>query len=71
MAKHVGKVIKSAGLNVWPHEQYMADKLADAGHIVEFLQPSNAKYQSTPDVMIDGERWEMKSPRASNIKAIE
>jgi len=25
MSNKVGKVIKIAGLNVWPHEQYMAD----------------------------------------------
>lgn len=71
MTKRVGKVIKIAGLNVWPHEQYMADQLANAGYTVEFIKPSNTKYQSTPDVYIDGEKWEMKSPRASSLKAVE
>lgn len=28
------------------------------------------KYESTPDVLIDGEKWEMKSPRASSLKAV-
>lgn len=71
MAKHIGKVIKIAGLNVWPHEQHMADQLANAGYTVEFIKPSNAKYQVTPDVLINGEKWEMKSPRASSLKAVE
>ncbi len=71
MAKRIGKVIKVAGLNVWPHEQVMADQLAKAGYVVEFIPTSNAKYQSTPDVLLDGEKWEMKSPRASSLKAIE
>lgn len=71
MAKRIGKVIKVAGLNVWPHEQHMADRLANAGYTVEFIKPSNTKYESTPDVLIDGEKWEMKSPRASSLKAVE
>ena len=70
MSKQIGKVIKLAGLNVWPHEQYMADHLANAGHVVEFIRPSDTKYQSTPDVLIDGVRREMKSPRASSLKAV-
>ncbi|MBP9667642.1 hypothetical protein KBD87_02445 [Candidatus Saccharibacteria bacterium] len=70
MSKQIGKVIKIAGLNVWPHEQCMADHLANAGHVVEFIRPSATKYQSTPDILIDGEWWEMKSPRASSLKAI-
>ena len=71
MAARVGKVIKIAGLNVWPHEQVMADCLARAGYTVEFIQPDGTKYQPTPDILIDGEKWEMKSPRASNLKAVE
>lgn len=70
MSNKIGKVIKVAGLNVWPHEQYMADQLANAGYTVEFIKPSDTKYESTPDVLIDGEEWEMKSPRASSLKAV-
>ena len=70
MAKKIGKVIKLAGVNVWPHEQYMADHLANVGHVVEFIRPKNIKHLSTPDVFIDGVRWEMKSPRASSLKAV-
>jgi len=39
--KQRGKVIKAGGLNVWPHEQLMADILADAGYVVEFLPTTN------------------------------
>ena len=69
--KKVGKVIKTSGLNVWPHEQIMADILAEAGHTVEFVKPVDKKGNHTPDILLDGKKWEMKSPRASNIKAVE
>ncbi|MCL2094741.1 hypothetical protein FWH13_01350 [Candidatus Saccharibacteria bacterium] len=69
--KMVGKVIKTGGLNVWPHEQLMADILAAAGHVVEFLPPATTDGTQTPDVLIDGLKWEMKSPRASNLKTVE
>ncbi len=71
MKKPVGKVIKLGGLNVWPHEQEMADILAEAGHTVEFIEPTNKKGEHTPDALIDGDKWEFKSPRASSIKAVE
>ena len=67
----IGRVIKEGGLNVWSHEVMMADVLADAGYVVEFLRPTNRRGDQTPDILLDGERCEMKSPRASNLKAIE
>ena len=69
--KTVGKVIKIGGLNVWPHEQVMADILAKAGYVVEFIKPNKRKYENTPDVLINGIRWEMKSPKSAKLEAIE
>jgi hypothetical protein len=69
--KRVGKVIKIGGLNVWPHEQLMADILAAAGHVVEFLPATDKKGSYTPDVLLDGVRWEFKSPKSAKIDAIE
>jgi hypothetical protein len=69
--KPIGKVIKTAGLNIWPHEQTMADTLALNGHVVEFIPPKNRKGEYTTDSLIDGVKWEMKSPRASSLKTVE
>ncbi|MCL2451984.1 hypothetical protein FWD20_03945 [Candidatus Saccharibacteria bacterium] len=69
--KKVGKVIKFGGLNVWPHESIMADILADAGHIVEFIPPKNKRGEYTPDVFIDGVPWEIKSPRSNKLSAVQ
>jgi len=69
--RKTGKVIKQGGINVWPHEQIMADILAENGYIVEFIEPSIRKNERTPDVKIDGVGWELKSPRASSLKAVE
>ncbi len=71
MKKPVGKVIKLGGLNVWPHEQVMADILATVGHTVEFLRPANREGDYTPDALIDGEKWEFKAPKGAKIDAIE
>ena len=68
--RKMGKVIKFSGLNVWPHEMWEADILAAHGHIVEFIPISNNEYETTPDVLIDGEKWEIKSPQGS-LKSVE
>ena len=67
----VGKVIKTGGLNVWPHEQLMADILAAAGHVVEFLPAADKEKDYTPDLLLDGERWEFKSPASAKMNAVE
>jgi len=67
----VGKVVKYSGLNVWPHEQVIADILAADGHIVEFIKPADRKGENTPDVLMDGIRWEFKSPKSSKLDAVE
>ena len=69
--KRPGKIIKLGGLNVWPHEQAMADILASAGHTVEFIPVNNRKNEHTADCLIDSEKWEMKAPRAGNLKTVE
>jgi hypothetical protein len=69
--KKVGKVIKYSGLNVWPHELVMADILAEAGHTVEFIRPKGKKGDYTPDALIDGVEWELKSPRSNKLNAVQ
>jgi len=47
------------------YELKAAQRLADAGHRVELLVPSRVKGQRTPDFLVDGVRWELKSPKGS------
>ncbi len=66
-----GKIIIPDGVAVWPHELETAKVLIRYGHIVEFIKPINQKGRKTADCRIDCIVWEMKAPRASNIKAVE
>lgn len=71
MAKSKGKIIIEPGLNIWPHELKTAEALANAGYTVKFIRKSEADYEKTPDVLIDGEPWEMKAPNGSLMKRVE
>lgn len=71
MNRKCGKIIKLGGLNIWPHEQVIANIFAEVGHTVEFIKPSGRRGEKTPDALVDGVKWEMKSPRASSLKAVE
>lgn len=64
MVKLKGKVIIEPGLNVWPHELQTATALATVGYTVEFVRKSEVDHVATPDVLIDGVRWEFKSPKS-------
>ncbi|TAH33838.1 hypothetical protein EYC58_00135 [Candidatus Saccharibacteria bacterium] len=66
-----GKIIIPHGVNVWHHELLTADALAGAGYTVEFLATDAIQHAKSPDVLIDGERWEMKSPKTDKLSAIE
>ncbi len=69
--KHTGKIIIPNGVNVWPHELESAKVLIRYGHTVEFLKAIDQKGKQTADCLVDGSTWEMKAPKASNIKAVE
>jgi hypothetical protein len=71
MTKKIGKYIVPNGANVWPHEELTAKALIKYGHVVEFIVASGRKGENTPDVLIDGEKWEMKAPRGSTLKSVE
>ena len=63
-----GRVIIPAGRRPWPHELRVADILAMAGHVVEFIPESNTK---TADLYLDGIGFEIKSPRSANANSLE
>lgn len=71
MEKASGKIIIEAGLNVWPHELRTAEALAKSGRTVQFVRRSEVDHEKTADILINGVPWELKSPTASNMKAIE
>lgn len=71
MAKSKGKIIIEPDLNIWPHELKTAEALANAGYTVKFIRKSEADHEKTPDVLIDGEPWEMKAPNGSLMKRVE
>lgn len=67
----IGKIIIPVGVDVWPHELESAKVLIRYGHVVEFMKAINQRSKQTADCMLDGIIWEMKAPKASNLKAVE
>jgi hypothetical protein len=69
--KKLGRIIIPHGANIWHHELLTADALAGAGYIIEFLATKNMKHAKSPDALMNGEIWEIKSPVASKLSAVE
>ena len=53
------------------HEFDTAKYLADQGKDIVFLKPSQLKGEHTPDILMDGFKWEIKSPQGSSKRTIE
>lgn len=70
MNERHGKVIIDGSCEVWSHELLTAEACR-AGHIVEFIPKSNVAYNKTPDVRINGIRYEMKSPTSSHLSVVD
>jgi hypothetical protein len=64
-------IIPSDARNIWPHELRTAQALADVGYSVTFLPESTIDGVKTPDVEIDGKKFEMKSPRTDKTTQVE
>ena len=71
MSKQTGNISIPGDVDIWPHEYQTAVALARAGYNVTFIKKSDVQHEQTPDILIDGERWEMKAPKASNARAID
>lgn len=71
MAKKAGNITIPGDVGVRKHEMETARALANAGYDVVFLKKSNVEHQQTPDVLLNGERWEFKAPQASNARAVQ
>lgn len=71
MPRSKGQIVIQSGANVWPHEFKTAEALSAAGYTVEFIRRSEEQRTTSADVIMDGVVWEMKAPKASNMKAVE
>ncbi|WP_165062799.1 hypothetical protein [Adlercreutzia sp. ZJ154] len=71
MNDKTGEIIIKSGIDVWEHERRTAQALANAGFVVSFIKRSDDEYVRTPDVVIDGVLWEMKSPISSRLPKIQ
>ena len=64
----IGKVIIPSNTHPWPHERRVAELLSRYGYIIEFL-PVNTI--GSADILLDGIRFEIKSPRSRKTNTIE
>lgn len=71
MKKPIGSIKIPGDVDVWPHEYRTAVALSRAGFNVTFIKKSDEDREKTPDLLIDGQLWEMKAPKASNARAID
>lgn len=71
MKKPIGSIKIPGDVDVWPHEHRTAVALSRAGFNVTFIKKSDEDREKTPDLLIDGQLWEMKAPKASNARAID
>lgn len=70
-AKVPGMLRTPEGVLVQPHELDTAKRLTSAGHDVEFRMVTNANGVKNPDILLDGEIWEMKSPTGAGKNTID
>ncbi len=54
--------MRDHGIVLEKHEQATIKILADNGYDVTLIRPSTTQGQKTPDIVVDGLLWEMKSP---------
>lgn len=53
------------------HEFETAKFFADMRKDIVFLKPSTIKGEHTPDILMDGFEWEIKSPQGNSKRTIE
>ncbi len=53
---------------VWKHEIATAHTLAKAGYTVEFLPAKNNNDAKSPDILMDGVKWEIKHPEPTKSR---
>lgn len=71
MGNNQGKIIIASGVNLWEQEYETAQALAKADLTVEFFRRSEENRRTSADVIINGLVWEMKAPKADNVRAVD
>lgn len=72
MKKNQGKIIIPPGVFIDIHEKIAADYLVvNLCLDVEFILPARRKGIKTPDILMDGIEWEIKSPTGKGARTIE
>ncbi|HEY1645472.1 MAG TPA: hypothetical protein VGF75_03735 [Candidatus Saccharimonadales bacterium] len=66
-----GRIIIPNGIYPEKHELATANVFTKLGKDMEFLAPSKTRHARTPDVMIEGVIWEIKSPTGSSRYTIQ
>lgn|GEM_PF-497702 len=55
----------------YQHEIDAAHRLAEKGFTVTFIEASNKKKVRSPDILLDGVKWEIKSPTGTGERTID
>lgn len=71
MAKPKGKIIIPSGVSLWEYELRTTEALSAVGYVVEFIPKSEADHKKTPDALLDGLEWEMKSPVSNSLSNVQ
>lgn len=66
-----GSIVIPAGIEVWEHELRTAQVLARYGHNVCFVAKDKNRGVKSADILVDDVLYEMKSPKADKLSAIE
>jgi len=72
MTKKVGSILLPPGVFISKHEKLTADYLAEKLYKdVTFLVPDRRRGAKTPDILMDGVKWEIKCPKGRSSRTIE
>ena len=66
----IGKIIPN-GVSLEKHENETVVFFTNLGFNIELIPPSNIPKTKTPDFIMDGKAWEMKSPHGKSHSTIE
>lgn len=71
MTRKRGIITIPADTHVWRHELITVQALAHKGYDITFLPANNANRSKSPDILMMGVKWEIKSPKTDKLSAIE
>ena len=66
----IGKITPN-GVSLEKHENETVVYFTNLGYNIELIPPSNTPKAKTPDFMMDGKAWEMKSPQGKSRVTVE